>query len=167
MTASLTYIENGNTITIDLGSVTSYSDSFSKSVTKFPVVTRSTRDAYAIEASSSMTISIDYARPCPEAPDDTGYDSTKWSNVKWVEEVDLAMDRWQADSDGFRFTMDSSDHPGMPSYTGKDVKNVYVKQFTYRFKAADVQFVYGSVSMTVGTMHCKCRRVRKRWRPCT
>lgn len=160
MTATLTYTENGSHITIDLGSVTSYSDTFSKSVSKFPIVTRSTRDAFAIEASTSMTISIDYARPCPDSPDDNARDSTQWSNVKWVEEVDLAMDRWQADSDGFRLNIDTTDTPGRPSF--EDL-NVYVKSWSHRFKAADVVYVYGSISMTVGTMHCKVRR-KRRWR---
>lgn len=159
MSATLTYKENGNNITIDLGSVTSYSDTFSKSVTKFPIVTRSTRDAFAIESSTSMSVMLDYARCSPEVPNDLGTDSTQWSNVKWVEEVDLAMDRWQADSDGFRLNIDTSDIPGRPSC---DDLNVYVKSWSYRFKAGDVQYVYGSISMSVGTMHCRCRRVRKR-----
>lgn len=159
--ATLTYTENGNRISIDLGTVTSYSDTFSKSVTRFPIVARSTRDAFAIESGSSMSISLEYARRSPDDFDDDSEDSTQWSNARWLEEVDLAMDRWQAESDGFTLDIDASDTPGRPSYTGKDAKNVYIKQFTHRFKAGDVQCVYGSVSMTVGTMHCRTRRRRR------
>ena len=148
-------------IEIDMGIITSYSESFSKSVSKFPIVSRSTPDTFAIETSSNSEITFDYVRRSPDSPDDNAIDSTDWSTPRWVEEMDLAMDRWQAESDGFtlRYNLDR-ELPGMPS---REIGG-YVRSFSYRFKAGDVQCVYGSVTFSTGTMHCKCRRTR-RWGP--
>jgi len=146
-----------NGIKIDFGIITGYSESFSKSVAKFPIVGRSTRDTFAIESSSTSDMEINFVRKSPEYFDNDSMDSTEWSNSYWVEEVGLAMDRWQAETDGFKFRYNEDrELSGMP----RRVLNGYVRSLSYQFKAGDVQCVYGTITFSSGTMYCKCRRTR-------
>lgn len=147
--------------TLDMGCPTSYSPSFSKSVSKFPIVTRSYRETFAIDSKTGMQLSIGFVRKNPLNPNDRSSDSTMWSNAKWLQEVDSAMDRWQARSDGFTLVFNSSsDKTPIPIYSGfpAEVRNVYIQSINTQYKEGSPEAIYGTITAKVGTMRVKVRR---------
>lgn len=78
---------NGTT-EITLGTDTSIIDSFSKQVTKIPIVSKPAEDNIAIESGSSRSVSVSFTRMDPIG------------NADWVEGLFGLINRWQTKTDG-------------------------------------------------------------------
>lgn len=129
---------------IDFGIPTACSTTFSKSVSKFPIVTQSYDDTFALDSKTSKSYNFSFVRK-------NGDDGM--SNPEWLEVLDEAMDRWQVDSDGFtvRFNRDNwgrAIYPGFPSIE----TNGYVRSVSVKYKSGLAETLYGTVSISVGKM---------------
>ncbi len=135
---------SGGAQSLDFGIPTACSTTFSKSVSKFPIVTQSYDSTFALDSKTGKTYSFSFVRK----NGDNGM-----TNSEWLEELDLAMDRWQVDSDGFevRFNADKDGnaiYPGFPAV----VTNGYVRSVSVKYKSGIVEALYGTVSVSVGRM---------------
>ena len=143
---------SGGSQHIDFGIPTACSTTFSKSVSKFPIVTQSYEDTFALDSKTGKTYSFSFVRK-------NGDDGL--TNSEWLEELDLAMDRWQGDSDGFEVRFNADDdgnaiYPGFPAV----VTNGYVRSVSVKYKSGIVEALYGTVSVSVGRMRVSnARRV--------
>lgn len=124
--------------TIDLGIITSISRSYSKSVSTTPLVSLPMEQAFPLESSSQMTLSISFSRESD-------------SNASWYNSLTQAMNRWQCKTDGFTLTYTAdSDNPYVPSMT----VNGYIKSLTRSYSSEGPRLITGSIEFHVGTMYC-------------
>lgn len=126
--------------TIDFGVVTSVNPQYTKSVSTTPIVSLPIDSAFAIESSSVMAYSFEFARK-------NGTDGV--TNAKWYDDLTSAMDRWQARTNGFRLQFIPEDNPNMMAL---DI-NVFYRTCTRQYKQGDVEMIYGSINFTQGTMY--------------
>lgn len=169
----LRWSEAGGTQILDMGIPTAFSPQFSKSITKFPLVTRSYTDTLGIESRTSLHLQISYTRKEPLSTNDNSTDSTKWSNERWIEGVNEAMDRWQVMSDGFTIVFNtqsltpSKDADGNQYYRSvysgfpAVVRNGYVSSLSMKYKEGVPEVLTGDVTISVGSMTVKKARVRE------
>lgn len=168
----LRWSEAGGTQILDMGVPTGFSPQFSKSISKFPLVTRSYTDTVGIEARTTLHLQITYTRKEPISTDDNSTDSTKWSNERWIEGVNEAMDRWQVMSDGFTIVFNTQsltpskdrneDLYYRPVYSGFPavVRNGYISSLSVKYKEGIPDVLTGDVTVSIGSMTVKNKRVR-------
>ena len=142
----LTYDNN----VVDPGVVTNYSESFQKSVTTFPIVTKSTDDTMAVESGSGRELSTTFERIHPRNHDNSSSDPSDWSNAKWYRSIQDAVDRWQTRTDGFIVdVIPEDDNPYVPKRMGL---NGYVSSVTLSYKAGDNTHIVGRMGIATGRM---------------
>ncbi len=141
---------SGGAQSLDFGIPTACSTTFSKSVSKFPIVTQSYNTTFALDSKTGKTYSFSFVRK----NGDSGL-----TNSEWLEELDLAMDRWQVDSDGFEVWF-NADKNKNPIYTGYPavVTNGYVRSVSVKYKGGIPEALYGTVSVSVGKMRVSNKR---------
>lgn len=132
-TCTISY--DGNTI--DLGTVTSFGRSYSKSVAVTPLVSLPMEQAFPLESASQLTVNISFSRV--------------GDNTSWYDSLTQAMNRWQCRTDGFtlRYTPDS-DNPFIPP---TEVSG-YIKSLSRTYSSDANQLVTGTMEFHVGTMYC-------------
>lgn len=123
--------------TIDLGTVTSFGRSYSKSVAVTPLVSLPMEQAFPLESASQLTVNISFSRV--------------GDNTSWYNSLTQAMNRWQCRTDGFtlRYTPDP-DNPFIPPTT----VNGYIKSLSRTYSSDANQLVTGTLEFHVGTMYC-------------
>jgi len=142
----LTYDNN----VVDPGVVTNYSESFQKSVTTFPIVTKSTDDTMAVESGSGRELLVTFERVHPRDHDDSSSDPSDWSNAKWYQSIQDAVDRWQTRTDGFIVdVIPGDDNPYVPKRTRL---NGYVSNVNLSYKAGDNTRIIGRMGIATGRM---------------
>ena len=132
---------NYSSTSIEVGTVTTISESFQKSCTIVPLVSMSVDDTFAVESKSSKTIHINFTRKNP---------SSGTSNASWISAMNTALNRWQCRTDGFELVYEpDTDNP----YIAEINMNGYVKSFIYRLSAGAPEQIEGSLEFHVGTMY--------------
>ncbi len=146
----LKWSELGSTQSFDFGIPTGCSTTFSKSVSKFPIVTMSYENTFAIDSKTGKTYSFSYTRKNGDGG---------MTNKEWLDELNVAIDRWQAESDGFTVVFNSNSK-GYPIYSGFPAVNAdgYVRSVSVKYKSGIPEALYGSVEFTVGRMRVKNKR---------
>ena len=135
---------------VDLGIVTNYNESFQKSVTTFPIVTKSTDDTMAVESGSGRELLATFERVHPQNHDDSSSDPSSWSNAKWYQSIQDAVDRWQTRTDGFIVdVIPEDDNPYIPKRTRL---NGYVSNVNLSYKAGDNTRIIGRMGIATGRM---------------
>lgn len=149
---------------IDFGTVTSYSEPFSKSCMVVPLVSLPEDRTFAVETGCSMRLSLRFTRVTPESPDDSSSDTTKWSNGKWYSTLSTFVDRWQCLTDGFKLIVEPGDeNPYIPDHSSSlsgygHPLNGYVKNLIRTFSAGNPTVITGTLDFYVGTMYVKNKR---------
>lgn len=142
-------LEYGN-IVLDFGIITSFSESMSKSCMTTPLVSLSVDETCIVETGSSKTYNVNFTRKNPANYNDGSSDSEDWSNAAWYSAVESCMNRWQARTNGFKFTYTpSDDNPYLPSR----LENGYVKSMTLKYSSDSNEVLTGSFELHVGTMY--------------
>lgn len=142
---------------VDLALVTKVTDSFQKSVSVVPVVSRSADFAFPLETGSGEELTISFERVNPVTPDDDSDDTDDWSNAHWYTSLIEAVDRWQMRTDGFEMDLvPSPDNPYIPERLGL---NGYVNSMSLSYKAADNTRIRGSLTFSVGAMYIRNSRM--------
>lgn len=142
-------------MTFELGILTSVSETFTKSCSTTPIVSKSMDDTIAIESGSGLNLNLRFTRVQPIAYDDTSDSSEDWSNAHWYHMVTLAMDRWQARTDGFTLSYSPyEDNPYIHPFT----YNGYIKSLSRRYSkgkpteiSVSMEFHVGCMTMSGGT----------------
>lgn len=127
--------------TIEIGTVTTLSESMQKSCTVVPLVSMHVDDTFAVESRSSKTINISFERK-----------NGDWgtNNASWIRSMESAVDRWQCKTDGFTLTYTpASDNPYISGFE----QNGYIKSFIYRYSSGSPEVIKGSIEFHVGTMY--------------
>lgn len=149
---TLSYTQGGTTRTITFGAVTSINLPYNKSVMLTPIVSRSVKSTFAIETASSITITAEFARTSADE------EETGESNAAWDARLVAMMDRWQAESNGFRLkyvpgtmvgNVNQRDNPYVPEFD----YNGFVRQIDTRYSHGMTQFITGVLTFEVGTMY--------------
>lgn len=131
---------------ITFGSITDLNIQYNKSVLTTPIVTRSYKDTFAIESASAISISASFTR----TKDDE--DETGMNNAVWDANLVMALDRWQARSDGFTLKYEPATGTISNPYTPAFEYNGYVKQMETKYEKGKTQYITGSMTFEVGTM---------------
>lgn len=175
---------SGDTITysrpyvIYLGHVNKISETYNKSVTVIPLVTKGSSNSFPLDGGTSRSYSFNGTREQPaEGIDDSGttrldgalpeessnrWDTIinkelKWSCKKWITELQKFIDRWQMKSDGcFVLFRPSDTNPYVklgPKSEGfyKNMIHGYLKSIEFTYNADSNEQITYYLTMTVGT----------------
>lgn len=143
--------DGGSGVTFDFGEIQSISTTYTASLTTVPIVIYGFRNTMCIDTGVKKDLTFSYLRVNPTNPNDSSTtDSSRWSNAKWLREIQEAMNRWQVYTDGFQvtYTMDSSDKDLFPDIDD----NVYVSSITFPISNTSSQYISGQISLKVGTL---------------
>lgn len=144
-------IYSGNTI-YKFGTITAFSDSFTKSVMTTPIVSLPTDCTFPLETGATLTYTASFSRVSPMDYDDNSEDSDKWCNATWVERVCTLANRWQARTDGYMMVFRETDVDGKPNpYVPQRKEKVYIKKLTIDTVAGYTDLVTGSIQFKVGS----------------
>ena len=128
---------------IEVATVTSFSESFSKNCMTTPLVSLSVDDTFAIETGSSKVYNISFTRVSSQH---------SISNAGWIEQFTAAVNRWQCKTDGFTMHyVPDSDNP----YIGERLEDGYIKSLTIRYTDESNETIKGSFEFHVGTMYVR------------
>ena len=140
----------------DFGTVTDISETFQKSVSVTPIVTRPKQDAFPIESRTYKQITVSFTRKNPLNPNDSSSDPAKWSNGKWTEALMASLDRWQARTDGYRlYYQPASDNPHIAPIAGPNgttYESGYVRNLNLKHVKGRFESIQGTFEFHVGTM---------------
>ena len=139
----------------DLGYISSYKETFTKSCAETPIVTKKAADTFIIESGGKMAVSMEFNRVNPpNATANTG-DFTRMTNGVWYNNIEALVDRWQALTDGCVITFTPSPtNPYLPArtYQGyiKRMERSYGKGYPDLIKTT-IDFVVGRRSISTKT----------------
>lgn len=136
---------------LDLGIVESISDRITIKNTAVKMPTLKAEDVFILDTGGTETYTVSSIRVNPINANDSSSDSTRWTNKKWLQQLSSAIDQWQADHDGYAFTMtppfDSQEE--QPSISA----NVYISSITYTYSGGVPEKVSVSIGLSVGSMY--------------
>lgn len=143
----------------DFGTVTDISETFQKSVSVTPIVTRTKQDAFPIETRTYKQITVSFTRRSPLNPSDSSSDISKWSNGSWTKALMASLDRWQARTDGYQlYFKPSSDNPHVAPIrgaSGTSFESGYVRNLDLKHAKGRPEVITGTFEFHVGTMRVK------------
>lgn len=134
------------------GTITSFSDSFSKSVSVTPIVSLPTDCAFPLETGASLTYEVAFTRKSPKDYDDSSDDSDMWCNATWMERVSTLPNRWQMRTDGYEMIFEELDENGNPNpYAPYRRERVYIKKLSFTSDSGYTDIIRGSMQLKVGS----------------
>lgn len=134
------------------GTITSFTDSFSKSVAVTPIVSLPTECAFPLETGATLSYSVSFTRISPVDYNDQSDDSDNWCNATWVERVSTLADRWQMRSDGYELQFSEADDDTENPYVPVKRDRVYIKNLSFSADAGFSDTLTGSMQLRVGTI---------------
>lgn len=143
----LKYRENSTDKEIYLGYVTSISETFTKSVSVFPLVSLSQNDAFALENGNGQSFTIQFKH----VADETSATADGMNAALWYKKLTEFVDRWQTRSDGFTLEYDPTPSPN-PSVQKLNV-NGYIKSLQRTYTSGNLLEVDCTMKFDVGTMY--------------
>lgn len=138
---------------IYLGTVTSISETFTKSVSVFPLVSLSQNDAFGLENGNGQAFSIQFKHVANEESElEDGMNA-----AQWYQKLTEFIDRWQTRSDGFtlEYNPTPSDNPSIQSFK----LNGYIKSLSRTYNAGNLLEVDCDMRFDVGTMYVKANHL--------
>ena len=149
----LEYTLGGSTRSIYLGYVTSITETFSKTVSAFPLVSMSQDNTFGLENGNGQSYQIQFKHVA-----DTmvyAYDGNL-SPAEWYDKLTQFVDRWQTRSNGFRLVYRPSPQINEinPYVQNIDV-NGYVRSLQRTFKAGNLTEIDCTLRFDVGTMYVR------------
>ncbi len=135
--------------TFDFGTVTGISETFQKSCSVTPIVTRSKQCAFPLETRTYKQISVGFTRKNPSKVNNGSVSSLLWDNATWQERIMTSLDRWQARTNGYKLVYEpQSDNP----YVASINEQGYVKSLTLKTVQGRPESVQGTLEFHVGSM---------------
>lgn len=139
-------------ISYRFGKITSFTDSFSKSVSTTPIVSLPTDCTFPLETSASLSYNVSFARVSPKDYDDDSEDSDRWCNATWVQRVSSLANRWQARVDGYDMVFEEYDDNGnLNPYVPSRRDRVFIKKLSFSQDAGYTDYLTGSMQLRVGS----------------
>lgn len=134
-----------STQSIDLGTITSWSNTVQKRGLMTPIVTQGVQNTFPIENGNSQSYSFAF----------THYNGQNGeTNAEWFEKVTSAIDRWQARTDGCTLIYE----PGLDNpYAVRMEIEGYIKSITRNYKNDFNEVISGTMEFTAGFMHINDR----------
>lgn len=167
----LVQVMSGNTL-YDFGTVTSITDTLTKSITSIPIVSLPTDSTFALELNTANRFLVNFTRKNPiklvdgvatTYESDADYLSTswKWTNALWITAVTSLLNRWQLRTDGYllfinvtnvdRSGEDTSEYSpatmSFPMYAGV---NVYIASIDIGIEGGSPEYLSGSAEFVIG-----------------
>lgn len=143
----------------DFGTVTDISETFQKSVSVTPIVTKTKQDAFPIETRTYKQITVSFTRRNPLNANDSSSDVSRWSNGAWTKALMASLDRWQARTDGYRlYFQPASDNPHVAPIagpSGSTYETGYVRNLDLKHVKGRPEVIQGTFEFHVGTMRVK------------
>lgn len=129
------------THTVNVGTVTSWSNSVTKKGSAYAIVTQDVQNSFPIENGNSQSYSFSFKH--------TNGQNGK-TNAAWHQEMTAIINRWQARTDGcmIRYVPD-----GDNTYVQTMELEGYVKSLTLDYKNDYNEVISGTLEFSVGTMH--------------
>ena len=160
--AYIEYTHGSVVYQIDLGVITSVSNSISKRVMITPIVSRPMRDAFPVESGNSQSYTLQFTRM---NTGDTEYKDLEYyrthgiskeeskllSNEMWYRVFTMFVDRWQARTNGCRLYFDFDD--GSTYYYPNLEVGGFIKSLNRVYSVDANEKITGTLTFTVGTMH--------------
>ena len=153
----LKYTLNDVEHTIYLGHVVSFTETFSKSVSVFPLVSMSQDDAFALENGNGQSFDIRFKHIADDSTE--AYDGC--TPAQWYENLTSFIDRWQARSNGFTLVYMPSPQVrgGNNFFANPYVQNLningYVKSLQRTYNAGNLLEIDCTMRFDVGTMYVR------------
>ena len=142
--------EPGTGYTFSFGMIDGIQESFQKSGSTFPLVATSAENTIVIDTKTTKVITVSFTRKQPSPFNNSGSDSTKWSNAYWFQALTKCVNRWQCRVDGYRLTyVPSSDNP----YIAPIDEKGYLRNISVRYVSGIPTKLKGSFEFHVGTMY--------------
>lgn len=167
----LVQVMSGNTL-YDFGTVTSITDTLTKSITSIPIVSLPTDCTFALESNTANKFVVNFTRKNPiklvegvatTYESDADYYSTswKWTNALWNTAITSLLNRWQLRTDGYllfinvanvdRSGGDASEYSpvntSFPMYAGI---NVYIASIEINIEGGSPEYLSGSAEFVIG-----------------
>ncbi len=141
----------------DFGTVTGISETFQKSCSVTPIVTKPKQSAFPIESRTYKIITVSFTRKQPESVNNTANDTVKWDNSTWTKLLMKSLDRWQARTNGYRLAyVPASDNPYIAPIRGANGSSSeigYVKNLSLKCVKGRPESIQGSFEFHVGSMY--------------
>lgn len=155
----LRLVDPSTGLEFDFGTVTNISETFQKSCSVTPIVTKPTQSAFPIESRTYKQIEVSFTRKSPPDADDSSRISTKWSNANWISMIFKSLNRWQARTDGYRlYYAPAADNPYIAPILGENgtsYETGYIRNLSYRAVKGRPESIQGSFEFHIGTMRVK------------
>lgn len=143
--------------TFDFGTVTDISETFQKSCSVTPIVTKPKQSAFPIESRTYKQITVSFTRKQPENINNSARDTLRWSNSHWTTMLMQSLDRWQARTNGYRLSyVPAGDNPFIAPIKGAgnaSSETGYVKNLSLRGVKGRLESIQGSFEFHVGSMY--------------
>ena len=128
-------------VSIDMGTITGWSNTVQKRGSGYPIVTQGMQNTFPIENGNSQSYTFNF----------THYNGQNGeTNAAWYAKVTACMDRWQARTNGCNivYTPDADN----PYAEALDLEG-YIKSITRNYSNEFNEVITGSIEFVVGTMH--------------
>lgn len=133
----------------DFGTVTGISETFQKSCSVTPIVTRSKQAAFPLETRTYKQIHINFTRKNPISVNNGSSSPLMWDNRTWQTKIMASLDRWQARTNGYELVYEpKSDNP----YVAPIDEQGYVKSLTLKTVQGRPESIQGTLEFHVGSM---------------
>lgn len=162
--------------TIEIHNIQTVTETYNAVLDVKPIVVYGYKRSFCMDLGVSKKVSLKYIRPGlpypadPSNPslrecDNNSGDSRRWSNAKWIEEMQELLNRWQMRTNGSelyllrpgsgRLSVSDTDTDPMRSYITKTVgENCYISEFSIPY--ADSPYtISGTLGLTIGTLYPK------------
>lgn len=157
----LRLVDPSTRYSFDFGTATGIGDTFQKSVSVTPIVTKPKQDAFPVESRTYKQVTVSFTRRNPLSTSSSGSDSAKWSNALWERRLMESLDRWQARTDGYQlYYIPSDDNPYVPPIRGEDggsYETGYVKNVNLAHEKGHPEVIKGSFEFHFGSMRVRNR----------
>lgn len=139
--AYIKYRKDGTDRTVELGTINSITDTINASVTVPKMAMLKAEEQFGMDMGSTEDINISLNHF-------NGYTKT---NSVWMREMIEAVNRWQAESDGCRFTyIPDGDIANFVAYY--NAVNAYISSITFKWNAQAPEVIGATLNLKVGTI---------------
>ena len=155
---------------LDFGAIQSIDRTYNAVLTTIPIVCYGYTGSFCMDLGVKGIVTINYIRTSPNNPDNTSYDSRKWSNAYWVKKFKELTNRWQMRTNGSTLYLKRPDldrltdgiydngmrHDPMKEYLSEiNGDNCYITSAPVKYDTGNPYMIKNSVTFSIGTLYPK------------
>ena len=146
----MTFYIVANGMYYDFGTITSFTDSYTRGLITTPIPSMPTDRTFAIETNAALRYYVSFVRKCPLDPDNSfAVTSDRWDNGTWLSRVSSLTNRWQARSNGYELVVTNTDTGALGAPNFGNPERVFISEVTYNYKEGEPDNLYGTMTLLV------------------